>query len=200
MLANFTEGLANPGVPVPRGTQVTIGIDLAEERVWKDGAEVRLRRKAFAILKRLARSPRRIVTRAEIIEAVWGKIAMSESLLRTHVRDLRQVIGDGVVETVVARGYRVVADIVYVGSTTDVGSAPVFANADVRAVVAEPSAESLGPLLARFLLEPPNHRARCGSARVVLHPASSNEVRRLLGLDDDESDAPPLLLVVCLGG
>jgi len=51
------------------------------------------------------------VTQAEIVEAVWGKIAMSESLLRTHVRDLRGTLGEGFVETVVGRGYRFAAGI-----------------------------------------------------------------------------------------
>jgi hypothetical protein len=34
---------------------------------------------------------------------------MSESLLRTHVRDLRRVLGEALIETVVGRGYRFVA-------------------------------------------------------------------------------------------
>jgi hypothetical protein len=36
---------------------------------------------------------------------------MSESLLRTHVYELRRVLGDGVIETVVGRGYRFVAEV-----------------------------------------------------------------------------------------
>ncbi len=56
-------------------------------------------------------NPQRLVTHAEVVEAVWGKVAMSESLLRTHVRDLRQVLGEGVVETVVGRGYRFVVEV-----------------------------------------------------------------------------------------
>lgn len=86
-------------------------LDLDSERLWKHDEEMHLRRKPFAILRYLVESPQRLVTHAEIVEAVWGKIAMSESLLRTHVRDLRQVLGEGVVETVVGRGYRFVADV-----------------------------------------------------------------------------------------
>jgi chromate reductase len=89
---------------------VTLRIDLAEERVWKDGAELHLRRKPFAILKYLARHPQQVVTQAEIIQAVWGDVDTSQSLLRTHMRDLRQVLGDDVVETVVGRGYRFLLD------------------------------------------------------------------------------------------
>jgi NAD(P)H-dependent FMN reductase len=89
---------------------VTLRIDLAEERVWKDGAELHLRRKPFAILKYLARHPQQVVTQAEIVQAVWGDVDTSQSLLRTHMRDLRQVLGDDVVETVVGRGYRFLLD------------------------------------------------------------------------------------------
>jgi hypothetical protein len=45
---------------------------------------------------------------------VWGKVAMSESLLRTHVHDLRSALGEGVVETVVGRGYRFIAELGHV--------------------------------------------------------------------------------------
>jgi NAD(P)H-dependent FMN reductase len=89
---------------------VTLRIDLAEERVWKDGVELHLRRKPFAILKYLARHPQQVVTQAEIVQAVWGDVDTSQSLLRTHMRDLRQVLGEDVVETVVGRGYRFLLD------------------------------------------------------------------------------------------
>src|ERR1700722_13104174 len=86
-------------------------LDLIEERLWKDGDEVRLRRKPFAILRHLVRHPHALVTQEQIVEAVWGKVAMSESLLRTHVRDLRQALGEGFIETVVGRGYRFIVDV-----------------------------------------------------------------------------------------
>jgi DNA-binding winged helix-turn-helix (wHTH) protein len=86
-------------------------LDLASERLWKNGEELRLRRKPFAILRHLVQNPRRLVTVDEIVEAVWGKIAMSDSLLRTHVHDLRRVLGEDVVETVVGRGYRFVPEV-----------------------------------------------------------------------------------------
>jgi DNA-binding winged helix-turn-helix (wHTH) protein/tetratricopeptide (TPR) repeat protein len=86
-------------------------LDLASERLWKSGHELRLRRKPFAILRHLAQNPQRLVTHEEIVHAVWGKVAMSESLLRTHVHDLRRALGDGVVETVIGRGYRFIPEV-----------------------------------------------------------------------------------------
>jgi DNA-binding winged helix-turn-helix (wHTH) protein len=86
-------------------------LDLVEERLWKGERELKLRRKPFALLRYLAQNPRRLVSQAELVDAVWGRIAMSESLLRTHMRDLRRVLGETVIETVVGRGYRFIANI-----------------------------------------------------------------------------------------
>lgn len=91
-------------------------LDLDSERLWRHDEELHLRRKPFAILRYLVQNPQRLVTHGEIVESVWGKIAMSESLLRTHVRDLRQVLGAGIVETVVGRGYRFTANLNHVAA------------------------------------------------------------------------------------
>ena len=91
-------------------------LDLDSERLWKHDAELHLRRKPFTILRYLVQNPQRLVSHDEIVQAVWGKIAMSESLLRTHVRDLRQVLGEGIVETVVGRGYRFTANLSHVAA------------------------------------------------------------------------------------
>jgi DNA-binding winged helix-turn-helix (wHTH) protein len=86
-------------------------LDLTEERIWKGPTELRLRRKPFAILRYLAEHPRRLVTHEELVDAVWGKVALSDSVLRSHVRAIRRVLGVGIIETVVGRGYRLLADI-----------------------------------------------------------------------------------------
>ena len=94
----------------PRSPEVRLfgpfRFDVGDQRLFKDGKEVKLRRKPFAILRYLTTHPQRLVTQEELVDAVWGKIAMSESLLRTHVSDVRRAVGDGAVETVVGRGYR----------------------------------------------------------------------------------------------
>jgi DNA-binding winged helix-turn-helix (wHTH) protein len=86
-------------------------MDLESERLWKEEVALHLRPKPFAILRHLANNPRRLVTRAEIVEAVWGRIAMSENLLRQHIHDLRRVLGEGVIETVPGRGYRFLPEV-----------------------------------------------------------------------------------------
>jgi len=86
-------------------------LDLDEERLWKGSKLLTLRRKPFAILRYLATNPRRLVTHEELLRHVWGGAVVSESAVRSHLHDLRQVLGDGVIETVIGRGYRFSAPI-----------------------------------------------------------------------------------------
>jgi DNA-binding winged helix-turn-helix (wHTH) protein len=96
----------------PRQLPHVLRLDLREERLFKAGRELRLRGKPFSTLRYLAGHPRRLVSRDELVAAIWGRAAMSERVLRTHLWELRRIVGDNVVETVAGRGYRFVADIV----------------------------------------------------------------------------------------
>src|SRR5580700_3499770 len=127
-------------LPAPRGGAILLSfppfrLDLDDERLWKDGEELHLRRKPFAILRYLVQHARRLVTRHEIVEAVWGNIAMSESLLRTHMSELRRVLGDGTIETVVGRGYRFLLEVKYLELEVSRGETAGIANGDGRIVV-----------------------------------------------------------------
>ena len=86
-------------------------LDVEEQRPWKGNDELKLRRKPFAILRFLTANPLRLANHEEVVEAVWGKIAMSESLLRTHMSEVRRVLGEGAIETVVGRGYRFLLEV-----------------------------------------------------------------------------------------
>jgi DNA-binding winged helix-turn-helix (wHTH) protein len=86
-------------------------LDSDQERLWKGEALLTLRRKPFAILRYLAAHPGKLVTREELLRVVWHGAVISESAMRSHLHELRQVLGEGVVETVIGRGYRFVAKI-----------------------------------------------------------------------------------------
>src|SRR5882757_1682668 len=86
-------------------------LDVRDERLWKGTQELKIGRKQFAILKYLTAHSLVLVTQEELVEVVWGKIAMSESLLRTHVGELRRLLGEGIIETVPGRGYRFVRSV-----------------------------------------------------------------------------------------
>jgi len=55
--------------------------------------ELKIRRKPFVILRFLSANPHRLITQEEVVEAVWGRIAMSESSSGTHMSELRRALG-----------------------------------------------------------------------------------------------------------
>lgn len=113
LLAESTAPNPENAAPEPRQTVSVLSfppfqLDLVNETLWRNDVEIPLQAKRFKILRYLAEHAQRLVTQRELIEAIWGKVVVSESLLRTHVRQLRQALGDGVVQTINARGYRFV--------------------------------------------------------------------------------------------
>jgi DNA-binding winged helix-turn-helix (wHTH) protein len=107
-------------------------LDLAEERLWKGREEIPLRRKPLAILRYLVAHPGKLVTHDELLANVWGGAAISESAMRSQVHDLRRALGDGIIETVVGRGYRLLARV------AEVAPEPAPVAAPLRAVAAIP--------------------------------------------------------------
>src|SRR3954464_5493798 len=86
-------------------------LDADEGRLWKREKLLVLRRKPFAILCYLAAHPKKLVTHEELLEQVWRGAVVSDSAVRSHLHELRQVLGEGVIETVIGRGYRFVAEL-----------------------------------------------------------------------------------------
>jgi DNA-binding winged helix-turn-helix (wHTH) protein/tetratricopeptide (TPR) repeat protein len=86
-------------------------LEPGEGRLWKGKTLLALRRKPFAILSYLASRPRQLVTHEELLAQVWRGAVVSDSAMRSHLHELRQVLGEGVIETVIGRGYRFVAEL-----------------------------------------------------------------------------------------
>jgi len=90
-------------------------IDLPAREVRIRGREVRLAAREFDLLAFLARNPRRVFTREQIMQGVWGyTAAIDTGTLSVHVRRLRGKIEDDPhaprrIETVWNVGYRFVA-------------------------------------------------------------------------------------------
>ncbi|MEO8707134.1 MAG: AAA family ATPase, partial [Kofleriaceae bacterium] len=101
-------------------------LDPVEERLWKGKTQLTLRRKPFAILRYLVANPSRLVTHDELLEHVWGGNAVSESAVRSQLHELRQVLGDGVIDTVIGRGYRFVAKLAAAVEPVTQAAAPLI--------------------------------------------------------------------------
>jgi len=87
-------------------------LDPLEHRVWCRGEPVELSTKQFALLELLLRNPGHVVSRAMILERVWGyTFDPGTNLVDVHIAHLRQKI-DGaappsLIQTVRGVGYRV---------------------------------------------------------------------------------------------
>jgi DNA-binding response OmpR family regulator len=85
-----------------------LSIDPATFSVRCEGREVRLTRKEFALLEELARNAGRVMTRAALLDRVWGLGYYGDSrTLDVHIRRLRLKLGNTtLIETVTGIGYR----------------------------------------------------------------------------------------------
>jgi TolB-like protein/class 3 adenylate cyclase len=91
-------------------------LDLRDERLWHGDQLVEISNKAFELLRILVSNPNRLLTKDEILDAVWGDVCVSEGLIKEYVHDLRVALGDDpkqprFIETVHGRGYRFLGGI-----------------------------------------------------------------------------------------
>jgi DNA-binding winged helix-turn-helix (wHTH) protein len=89
-------------------------LDEADARLTCAGQPVALAPKPFAVLCALARSPRMLVTKNALLDAVWGHRFVTESVLKSAISEVRAALGDDprqprYIETVSRRGYRFIA-------------------------------------------------------------------------------------------
>lgn len=77
-------------------------------RVTVSGKDVELTSKEFDILLTLIKNPGRVYTRELLLEMLWDYDSLvDERIVDSHIKNLRHKIGEGVIETVRGRGYRV---------------------------------------------------------------------------------------------
>lgn len=82
-------------------------IDARSRTVTVDARDVKLGRKEFELLLFLARNAHGVLTRAQLLNGVWGLPGDSETrTLDAHVKNLRRKIGREWITTVVGFGYR----------------------------------------------------------------------------------------------
>ena len=82
----------------------------------RDGERVDIEPQVFSLLTYLIENRDRVVSKDELIEAVWEGRIVSDSTLNTRINAVRRAVGDdgksqSVIRTIVRRGFRFVADI-----------------------------------------------------------------------------------------
>jgi two-component system response regulator VicR len=104
---------STPGAPKAERLEVgDLTIDAATREVRKGGRPLRLTAKEFDLLWFLASNPRRVFSRDQLMERVWGyQVALDTGTITVHIRRLREKIEDDPsrprhLETVWGVGYR----------------------------------------------------------------------------------------------
>ena len=93
---------------------------------------------AFEVLAYLAEHRERIVSRQELLDAVWGTSFITDGALATRIKEVRRAVGDdgraqSAIRTIHRRGYRFVAE-----TTSSNGDGPAVAPTDARSVARGP--------------------------------------------------------------
>lgn len=85
-------------------------LDLEAGTLTRDGTSISLRPRSFALLCYLAQRPGKVVRKAELLDAVWPDVIVTEDSLTQAIRDIRLAIDDSSGEclrTFRGRGYSI---------------------------------------------------------------------------------------------
>lgn len=81
-------------------------IDKEKYVVIKDGVEIILPKKEFELLIFLAGNPKKVYTREEIFNTVWGEdVIVGDRTIDVHIRRIREKIGMKIIKTIKGVGY-----------------------------------------------------------------------------------------------
>jgi DNA-binding winged helix-turn-helix (wHTH) protein/predicted ATPase len=91
-------------------------LDLVNECLWKGSRSIKLRPKAFAVLEHLLSRPGQLVTKEDLIGAVWQDTFVGDAVLKVAIRQIREALSDDpksprFIETAHRRGYRFIGEI-----------------------------------------------------------------------------------------
>src|SRR6266702_3835746 len=116
--------------PAPSKERLQVGswaVEPALNQLSAAGRTVKLKPKAMAVLVYLANRPGQVVSREELLSAVWSGVVVSDDSLTQVVIKLRKALGDApedpaYIQTISKGGYRLVAPVV---RSAEISSAPV---------------------------------------------------------------------------
>ncbi len=115
-------------------------VDLRERRLTRHGGRVDIAPKTFDVLVFLALNGGHLVSKDELLGAVWRDRVVTENALTRVIKEVRRALGDAAanpryVETVRQSGYRFIADVKRVGHIDRVPRRPYRIVAGIATVV-----------------------------------------------------------------
>jgi adenylate cyclase len=91
-------------------------LDRAQRRLLRSGEDVYLPPKTFELLLHLVQNRGRVLSKDELLQAVWPDVSVVENTLAQRVREIREALGDGAhgarfIKTVPKVGYQFIAQL-----------------------------------------------------------------------------------------
>jgi adenylate cyclase len=121
-------------------------LDIACGALRTADRDLQLRPKAFDVLRYLLENADRIVTKQELMKAVWPNVIVTDQALTHCVGEVRQAIGDSkqtIIKNIPRRGYRFTAPVLRVSATVPQPAFPT------EPAGTHPGPRSQSPLLDR---------------------------------------------------
>jgi TolB-like protein/DNA-binding winged helix-turn-helix (wHTH) protein len=129
-------------------------LDPGRRSLSRSDSPVSLTPKAFDVLLFLAQNPNRLVTKEELLQAVWGDTFVEEGNLKQYISHLRKALGDNsedtrLIVTIARKGYQFTVDVTF-GEAADTAKhtavqVPTAESslADTQAVLESPADEAV---------------------------------------------------------
>jgi DNA-binding winged helix-turn-helix (wHTH) protein/predicted ATPase len=142
-------------------------LDRANARLLRGDEPVALTPKALDVLHHLASRPDRLVTKHELLSAVWADVLVSDASIKVCVREIRKALDDDAddpryIQTVHRRGYRFIAKVEREGVPGE-GSSAIAAPATALC----PAPPLIGRKAELHTLREAMARARAGARQCV---------------------------------
>ncbi|MES9938436.1 MAG: winged helix-turn-helix domain-containing protein [Sedimenticola sp.] len=164
-------------------------IDPRQGSASRRDERVHLEPKAIELLNYLASRPGEVVSRAELLEAVWPGVIVSDEVITNAIAKLRRALGDEpksprIIETIPKRGYRILVPVTEAlnqnarGKSLPPGLIAIVAAAAVLAVV--------GALLVTWYGGTGSDTAPTGHKSLPLPERPSIAVLPFVNLSDDK--------------
>jgi len=120
-------------------------LDITDQRLWRGAEAIPLTPKVFAVLHYLVRHAGRLVTKDELLDAVWPGVHVSDAALKVCIRAIRLALGDPArgpqfVETRHRRGY------CFLSAVTEAAAVPSAQSEETASSGPDTGAEDLGLL------------------------------------------------------
>jgi TolB-like protein/Tfp pilus assembly protein PilF len=110
-------------------------LDPGRRELTRGSEVVSISPKAFDLLVHLVQNREHVVSKDDLLQAVWDGRIVSESTLTSHINAVRKAIGDSgeeqrLIRTLARKGFRFIGDVHELQSSDAVSSKPGFAKLD----------------------------------------------------------------------